>query len=127
MTDDPTAGTFAVWFRRELAVREWTAAEFARRSRLSPSTVGKWLRGERLYPTGASAQAIADALGVPIDEVLARAGVARIEGDSDADTLRRRINALVELLPDDRLEIVVDILEGLRAGERRRAREGSER
>lgn len=60
----------------------------------------------------------------PVEEILAQAGVARVSGD--ADPPRQRINALVELLPDDRLEIVGDILEGLCAGERRRMQEGSE-
>lgn len=128
MTDETTGGMFVGWFRRGLAARDWRAAELAQGSgpSPSPSNVGERLPGEHLHSTGGSAQATADALGIRIDVVLAPAGVGRVSGDSAADAPRQRINALVELLPDDRLETVVDILEGLRAGDRRRTREGQE-
>lgn len=64
---------FPAWFRDQLKRREWTYADFARKSGVGPSMVSFWARGERV-PSPQSCDIIADVLLVDVDEVLSLAG-----------------------------------------------------
>lgn len=69
---------FWKWFRDQLDEREWTQADFARRSGLSNNVVSQWARAKR-HPTPESCQLIADTFYLPLDEVLRAAGIRPVE------------------------------------------------
>src|SRR5688572_14054620 len=54
--------------RRYRNERRWTQADLARKAGLSPDTVSRIERGERPRPR--TAQALADAIGVPVERLL---------------------------------------------------------
>jgi transcriptional regulator with XRE-family HTH domain len=64
---------FGVWLERQLRSRELTQSEFARRTEVRQGMVSNWITGKRI-PDPGSCDRIADALGLPIDEVLIQAG-----------------------------------------------------
>lgn len=64
---------FSQWFKRELARREMSQAEFARRSGFSTGVVSGWYQGKRV-PEPASVDRIADVLALDMDYVLTMAG-----------------------------------------------------
>jgi transcriptional regulator with XRE-family HTH domain len=66
-------GAFPDWLKHELLRREWNMSDFARRAGISPSVIGRWVRGERI-PDPQSCDLIADTLGVDVDRVLVLAG-----------------------------------------------------
>jgi transcriptional regulator with XRE-family HTH domain len=61
------------WLRRQILRREWSAAELARRTGVSPTSVSRWLNGREI-PSSDNARRIADAFYIDRDDVLARAG-----------------------------------------------------
>lgn len=77
-----SADTFAVWLTRALIDRGYDLtnqrsggrSRFAEDSGLSPSTVGRLLRGEGATDINTLAT-LANALGLPLGEVLVRAGI----------------------------------------------------
>jgi transcriptional regulator with XRE-family HTH domain len=62
-----------VWLRRQLARRDWTAADLARRLDVPSARVSEWLNGKR-RPNPQTCLRLADALGADPDTVLAIAG-----------------------------------------------------
>jgi SOS-response transcriptional repressor LexA len=72
-TRKPRTGYFACWLAKQLSSRGWTGRELSRRADLSPSTISRWLAGNRLpYPT--HLHKLAGALGIPYENVLSKAG-----------------------------------------------------
>src|SRR5690242_15637061 len=65
--------TFGAWSQRQLERREWTQSDLSRRSGISHGRISDWVRDVRL-PNPDSCDKLADALGIELDEVLARAG-----------------------------------------------------
>lgn len=65
--------SFSKWFRSQLRRREWTQADFARRSGFSTGTISHWARGQR-EPDPSSAHKIADVFGLNRDLILALTG-----------------------------------------------------
>lgn len=103
---------FSPWLRRQLRLREWTAAEFARRLRASEGTVSHWLRGERL-PLPPSCERIADALGLSYEEVMRKAGYLHGEERSPEDEFKDKLKALIDGIPVPMLGPVLPMLQGL--------------
>jgi len=93
---------FGDWLRAELARREWSIADLARRARIDPSAVGRWARNDRL-PDPQSCDLLADALGVDVDRVLTLAGhrpnIEALPVDDDRATIAALLRQ-VELSPD---------------------------
>ncbi|MEV5673476.1 MULTISPECIES: helix-turn-helix transcriptional regulator [Streptomyces] len=79
---DHRAPAFAEWLHRELTARNYDLtgsrsggrSAFAADSGISPSSVGRLLRGEKISDTRVLAM-LAAALQIPLGEVLVRAGV----------------------------------------------------
>lgn len=93
--------TFSEWFKRELLRREWSQADFAKRSKLAPSTVSAWATGDRT-PDPESCDLIADVMLVDRDRVLALAGHRSLDRPLAPDDLRIDVIAAIRLLdPDD--------------------------
>lgn len=65
---------FVIWLLAQMERRGWTQRELARRAGLSHSTINFILNG-RYTPKTATLVAIAQALTVPVSEVLQAAGV----------------------------------------------------
>lgn len=93
-----TQDQFAEWLTRQLRRREWSGADLSRRMGSGNSTVTMWLNGYRM-PSPASAERLADVLGIDLDVVLAQAGHRPLEPDIDPESpeavllpLIRRIN-----------------------------------
>ncbi|WP_344138191.1 helix-turn-helix transcriptional regulator [Saccharopolyspora halophila] len=63
---------FVDYLERHLAVRGWTVHDFCEHSGLKPSVVFRWRKGYR--PDIGNARIMAGALGVPLLEVLVKAG-----------------------------------------------------
>lgn len=63
---------FGAWLAMELRRREWSASDFARYAKVTPSMVSRWLRGT--VPSPESCDVIADVLHADVDQVLSLAG-----------------------------------------------------
>ena len=70
MDTDPTIGD---WIRQELAHRDWTAADLARRLGVSSGRISEWGSG-RYTPSPASCLRLAEVFAADADQVLALAG-----------------------------------------------------
>lgn len=64
---------FRTWLAQQLAWREWTQADFVRRTGFSSGIVSQWMNGRKV-PSSESVDRIADVLGADLDMVLALAG-----------------------------------------------------
>ncbi len=105
-----TAGDsdFVEYLERHLAERGWTVHDFCEHSGLRPSVVFRWRKGYR--PDIGNARIMARALGVPLLEVLVKAGrlsadeagaEVRIAPELDSvptQVLLREVSARVEVL-----------------------------
>jgi transcriptional regulator with XRE-family HTH domain len=103
---------FSGWFRERLRRRQWSQAEFSRRSQIAASTINAWFKGERT-PDPESCEKIADALGIGRDEVLAVAGHREPDEPIAPDDPRRDIIARVRKIKwnQERTETILDILD----------------
>lgn len=77
-TADPTGDTdqvfdtFIRWFEQQLDQRGWSVPDLCENSELRPSVVFRWRRGYR--PDIGNGRHLAHAFGVPLLEVLVKAG-----------------------------------------------------
>ena len=96
MDTDPTIGG---WIRQELAHRDWTAADLARRLGMSSGRVSEWSSG-RYTPSPASCLRLADVFAADPDQVLALAGHrAAPPAPDDAKARLIRLIERVEMSP----------------------------
>ncbi|MFI0467443.1 helix-turn-helix domain-containing protein [Saccharopolyspora sp. 5N102] len=72
VVDDEGDSGFVEYLERHLAERGWTVYDFCEHSGLKPSVVFRWRRGYR--PDIGNSRIMAKALGVPLLEVLVKAG-----------------------------------------------------
>ncbi len=68
-----TESAIGAWIRDELAHRDWTAADLARRLGMSSGRISEWSSG-RYTPSPASCLRLAEVFAADPDQVLARAG-----------------------------------------------------
>lgn len=96
MDTNPTIGG---WIRQELAHRDWTAADLARRLGMSSGRVSEWSSG-RYTPSPASCLRLADVFAADPDQVLALAGHrAAPPAPDDAKARLIRLIERVEMSP----------------------------
>lgn len=104
-------GAFGRWLIAQLRSREMNQRDLAGRIGLHASTVSKWIYGVDV-PTIASCDLIADALMVPIEQVLAAAGhptpIVHPTGN-----IRREAANLLELIPEPLIVGLIPQLRGL--------------
>jgi transcriptional regulator with XRE-family HTH domain len=81
--------------RSQLTRQEWTAADLARRTGISPSRISDWLAGKR-RPSSESCLRLADAFNADPDYVLALAGHREPTEPLAPDDPRSHIIALVK-------------------------------
>lgn len=112
---------FGSWLKKQLFRRQMNQAEFARRASLPTSTVSNWTTG-RSVPDPDACDAIAEALFLRLDDVLAAAGHRPLDDRQDADSPGARIIAMagrVQWNPD-REAAVESILRGYIERDRKR-------
>jgi transcriptional regulator with XRE-family HTH domain len=68
-----TDSAIGAWIRNELAHRDWTAADLARRLGMSSGRISEWSSG-RYTPSPASCLRLAEVFAADPDQVLALAG-----------------------------------------------------
>jgi transcriptional regulator with XRE-family HTH domain len=96
--------SFADWVRDQIKERNWTQAELARRSGISPAHITKALNGERGFGEK-SILAIAQALKLPATTAFRAAGI--LPEEPEYIPLLDEWNAIFyELTPDDQQEIL---------------------
>lgn len=123
---------FAGWFKRQLRSRDWTQADFARRSGCATGTISNWARGTRV-PDPPSCDVIADIFGIDRDDVLDRAGHRPAAEPVPDDDPRHQLHALIDHInwrdvDSTARKMIVAALEDVRGDQvkqRRRASEGS--
>lgn len=109
---------FAAWLERQLARREWTLADFARRLGIAPSIPSRWLSVRGRRPSPASCDLIADAFGMDVDEVLTLAGhrprqAKLVDDDPRRAELATKLARAV--LSDERYWVLATLLDGMRS------------
>lgn len=109
--DDLDAG-FGPWFGSMLHVRGWSQKEAGRRIEVSPSLISKWCLGKQ-RPNTMSCRLIAHAFGLPVREVMVRAGHADPAMPHD-DPIKDQLHRLIDQLPSNRLAPFVAVFESIR-------------
>lgn len=99
---------FADWLRAELEKRDWSQAELARQSNISPAQITRLLNGERgIGENGIIA--IARALKLPVDLVFEKAGL--LPPKPELSPIKRKLAHIAEDLPDSDVELAITLLE----------------
>lgn len=109
MAEHPDAdNSFGTWLSAVMRARGLRTAELARIMGVQGSTVSKWRLG-RFRPDSLSCRELADALHVPAQEVLVRAGHVD-PATLDGGPVREQLHDLVNMLEPDQLEPILAIL-----------------
>lgn len=113
---------FSWWLREQLDLRDWTQADFSRRSGVSTGLVSAWYNG-RKTPGRESVQAIADALDVPATLVMTRLGLRAVDRVPDG---LERVDALLKTvaLTPDRIVALEGVLQSWADFDRRQRERG---
>lgn len=105
-----TMDEFGVWLQSELDRREWTQADFARRSGMNTSQVSYLINGTRKLGLS-SAITLSEALRVPIETVLVEAGhISRPKANAQKEN---QLLHLFRLLPDHEQDRTIAYVEGV--------------
>jgi len=99
---------FINWLKREIAARDWSQAEFARQTKLSPAQVTRLLNGERGVGENGLI-AIAHAFKLPLETVFRAAGILPPQAPED-----ELMNEIMHLAGDLPAQDKQDILEYVR-------------
>ena len=104
---------FSEWLRNWLEEEFMSQSELARQIGAYPSLVSKWVNGVQ-RPRPEQCRLIAEALGLPLDYVLAHAGHRPADLGTQGE-IRREIVALLDHIPEPLLVPLVPMLRGLMA------------
>ncbi|MDP9469877.1 MAG: helix-turn-helix domain-containing protein [Chloroflexota bacterium] len=104
---------FSEWLRIYLREEFISQSELARRIGAYPSLVSKWVNGVQ-RPRPEQCRLIAEALGLPLDQVLAEAGHRPADLGTQGE-IRREIAALLDQIPEHLLVPLIPMLRGLTA------------
>ena len=89
---------FAKWLEGQLDFRKWRAADLAKYSNLSESTICLFLHAQRA-PEPVSCKKLASGLGLPVDLVYEQAGYM-LTGPESLSSPKRSLIELVKRMPD---------------------------
>lgn len=113
---------FVIWLNQQLDQRGWSRSEAARRGGISASSLDKVIGGFA-KPGQRFCQGIARAFGLPVEDVMRRAGILPTGADILPEV--RDWNERLLAIPENRRQEAVDALESvLRALESRDRRPG---
>ena len=110
---------FEDWLSAQMKQRSWSQAQLARESGVSRQTISYWFSGKSKKPDQESLQKIADALGLPVEEVYRAAGI--LPGVSNKEKLAQQILKELEDLPEEEQEGIVDYIRYVVKGRNRKA------
>lgn len=102
--------TFGAWLERQLARREWSKADLARRMGVANGDVSRWARDERT-PSPVTIDKMADVLSVDVDFLLTLAGHRPQVIEIDPDSPTARLMPLIERVNWDAYPGRLDTLE----------------
>lgn len=91
--------SFGEWIVQTCEGRGWNTAELARRAGMNQSVLSRIINGGR-NPGERTCTAIANALGIPAEEVFRRAGLLRSSND-DSVEVARIVHGISQLPPED--------------------------
>lgn len=91
---------FSEWLRAEINKKFSSQAEFAEKSKLSPSQISRILNMTST-PSGEALRGIAKALGYPVDYVFVQAGLLPDQIEMDKDT-QEMIHLFTQMSDEDR-------------------------
>jgi transcriptional regulator with XRE-family HTH domain len=98
------------WIQENLAERGWSQSELARRSNLSSTTISDVLSGSA-KPGFNFCKGVAQALGVPTEEVLRKAGLLPPEPE-ETTTTRELMRSFSQLTVEEQ-RMVIEMIHGL--------------
>ncbi|MDP9354733.1 MAG: helix-turn-helix domain-containing protein [Chloroflexota bacterium] len=102
---------FSAWLRSYLEEEDMSQSELAREIGAYPSLVSKWVNGVQ-RPRPEQCRLIAEALSLPLDEVLAYAGHRPADLGTQGE-IRREIVAILDQIPEPLLVPLVPMLRAL--------------
>lgn len=117
------ADRFGLWLAGQLHRRGMTMSDLARGIGAYPAVVRRWVRGVQL-PKTAQCRAVAAALGLPVDEVLAAAGHRPPDPAAEGGA-RREAAELLARIPEERIAHLLPRLRALAHDGRRGGEDGS--
>lgn len=112
MHDNDADNTFGRWLEAMMRARGWTNAELGRRIDVDGSHISKWRRG-RQRPDTVSCRLLAEALSVPVREVMIQAGHVDPEAAFE-DPVKDELHRLIDQLPSGQLEPFIDVFKRMR-------------
>jgi len=98
---------FREWITEQLAARNWSQADLARMTTLTPQAISHYVNGSRM-PEPAAVVAIADAFRYPTYDALSLAGY--VPPREDRTLISRVIVELTSKLPPEDQELVADYI-----------------
>lgn len=111
---DDVRVAFGQWLTEMLHWRRLKKADVARRMGVEGTLISRWTLGKG-RPDPTSAQLLAAALDVPLDEVLRVAGHLPSTYRPAEDPVKERLYAAIEQLPSSALEPYVAVFEAMLA------------
>ncbi len=107
-----TKTTFIDWLKEKLIEMEWSQAEFARRTHLSPAQITRLLNGQRgIGEVGLNA--IASAFNIPAEDVFEKAGFlpTRVDMNSLSEEQKQVIHQVTQLDDEKILGMIIAMLD----------------
>lgn len=103
--------TLSVWLNNEMATRQWSQSDLARKSGLHRAVISKIL-SENTKPTPETCQALAEALKLPIEQVYRAANL--LPSHPEQDELVARAEYLLQSFKTEQYrQIALSMLENL--------------
>lgn len=106
-----TQQAFVDWLNKETEARGWSYRELARRGGISQGSISLVVGGQK--PGAKVCMGIARAFGIPVNEVLYRAGHSPTAPRSEDDPITREIMELTQFLDDNDLGILLRMAQAL--------------
>lgn len=106
---------FIEWLHAEMAIRGWKQADLVRKSKISPTAISSILSGLRAAGPEVC-NGFARAFDLPPSVVFIKAGL--MSPDATGTELLDEIKYKASMLPKQKQKIVIQLLDGLLAGEK---------
>ena len=97
----------AYWLLEQMETRDWTQRELARRSGIGKSTINR-LVNRQVMPTVQTLRAIAQAINLPVSELIAAAGIEQVTLD-EFNLHVLELASLANALPESDQQYLVEI------------------
>lgn len=109
----PTTITFTDWLQEQLNLRNWTAADLAKRAEISEATLSRILSKKDRDPGPKLCRGLAKAFGIEADEVFRLAGLLPEAEAEELNGYQRELLGVVDQLDDTSQKMVLEMAKGL--------------